>query len=103
MATHTDPASSSSTHEPEPESALWRADRVCRYTTLNRSTLWRQVRAGKFPAPIKLSDYRIAWRSADVMAWVQNRPTHYVREPAQFVESRARVKARARRRRPTEP
>ncbi len=33
------------------------------------STLWRWVAAGKFPAPVKLSERVTAWRTADVQAW----------------------------------
>lgn len=33
------------------------------------STLWRWVAAGKFPAPVKLSERVTAWRAADVQAW----------------------------------
>ncbi len=34
-----------------------------------RSTLWRRVKDGTFPAPIKLSERVTVWRYADVMAW----------------------------------
>ncbi|MBX9265979.1 helix-turn-helix transcriptional regulator [Chromobacterium violaceum] len=39
------------------------------------STLWRRVRAGTFPAPIKLSDRVTAWKAEDVREWLdsQNR------------------------------
>ena len=39
-----------------------------------RSTLWRWVRAGKFPAPVQLSSQNIAWRRSDVNAWIAARP-----------------------------
>lgn len=38
---------------------------------LSRSTIYREVEAGTFPAPIKLSERRIAWRNADLIAWVE--------------------------------
>lgn len=37
------------------------------------STLWRMVKAGKFPAPVKLSARVTAWRVEDVRAWMQSR------------------------------
>lgn len=35
------------------------------------STLWRLVKTGAFPAPIKLSERVTAWRIDEVMAWVE--------------------------------
>ena len=37
------------------------------------STLWRMVKDGSFPAPIKLSERVTAWRIDEVMAWVEQR------------------------------
>jgi prophage regulatory protein len=37
------------------------------------STLWRQVGAGRFPAPVKLSARVTAWRVEDVRAWMEAR------------------------------
>ena len=34
------------------------------------STLWRMVKAGKFPQPIKLSAMVTAWRVVDVKGWM---------------------------------
>lgn len=34
------------------------------------STLWRWVKDGKFPKPVKLSDRVTAWRSADLRDWL---------------------------------
>ena len=33
-------------------------------------TLWRMVKAGKFPSPAKLSTRVTAWKCADVRAWM---------------------------------
>lgn len=37
------------------------------------STLWRKVRAGEFPAPVKLSAGVTAWKVEDVRAWMEGR------------------------------
>lgn len=37
---------------------------------VSASTLWRYVKAGKFPKPVKLSERVTAWRSEDVRAWI---------------------------------
>ena len=34
-------------------------------------TLWRKVKAGTFPQPLKLSARVTAWRVGDVRAWLQ--------------------------------
>ncbi|WP_353935281.1 AlpA family phage regulatory protein [uncultured Pseudomonas sp.] len=45
-------------------------------TTLgvSRSTLWRWCRDSEFPSPISLGTRRIAWRAAEVQAWIDSRP-----------------------------
>lgn len=37
------------------------------------ATLWRKVKDGTFPAPVKLSERVTAWRVEDVRAWMQSR------------------------------
>ena len=39
----------------------------------SHTTLWRLVRAGTFPKPIKLADRITAWRAEDVDAWLRSR------------------------------
>jgi prophage regulatory protein len=34
------------------------------------STLWRKVKAGEFPKPVKLSQRVTAWKAEDVRAWM---------------------------------
>lgn len=41
------------------------------YLTLSQSSIWRGVRAGTFPKPVKLSDAVTAWKTSDVRAWMQ--------------------------------
>jgi predicted DNA-binding transcriptional regulator AlpA len=36
------------------------------------ATLWRKVRSGDFPAPIKLSERITAWRVEDIRDWINN-------------------------------
>jgi prophage regulatory protein len=40
---------------------------------LSRVTVWRLVRAGKFPAPIEISPGRRAWDISDVRSWLAAR------------------------------
>ena len=37
------------------------------------ATLWRLVKAGKFPAPVRLANRISAWPVEDVRAWMQAR------------------------------
>jgi predicted DNA-binding transcriptional regulator AlpA len=36
------------------------------------STLWRKVKKGDFPKPIKLSDQITAWRVKDIRQWLSD-------------------------------
>lgn len=49
---------------------LLRGKDVFRLVTLSRTTVWRRVRQGTFPAPVILGATRIAWREADILAWI---------------------------------
>ena len=37
------------------------------------ATLWREVKSGAFPSPVKLSQRITAWRVEDVREWMQSR------------------------------
>ena len=37
------------------------------------ATLWRKVKSGDFPKPVKLSERVTAWRVEDIRAWMQSR------------------------------
>jgi len=37
---------------------------------IGATTLWRWVKEGRFPQPIKLSDRVTVWRAEDVRAWM---------------------------------
>lgn len=41
---------------------------------ITRQTLWRWVRSGKFPAPLRLGESRVGWRESDVSRWLATRP-----------------------------
>lgn len=41
---------------------------------IGRSTLWRWIREGTFPAPVKLGPRMVAWDVAVVDAWLAERP-----------------------------
>lgn len=49
-------------------------DEVMRRTGRSRTTLWRDVRAGRFPAPVKIGANRIGFLESEVMDWQANLP-----------------------------
>ncbi|MDE2802026.1 MAG: AlpA family phage regulatory protein [Chloroflexota bacterium] len=38
---------------------------------ISRSTIWRLVKAGTFPPPLRITSKAIAWRKSDIEAWQQ--------------------------------
>jgi len=40
------------------------------YLPFSGSTLWRKVRAGDFPEPVKLGPAITAWREREVASWL---------------------------------
>lgn len=49
------------------------SDLVPGMVPFSAATLWRKVKSGEFPAPVKLSARVTAWRLEDVHAWMQSR------------------------------
>lgn len=48
-------------------------------TALDITTIYRKMRAGTFPAPVRIGKRRVAWREADLAAWEARLPSS--REP----------------------
>lgn len=42
---------------------------------ISKSTLYRLIKGRSFPAPLRLSPNRVAWRSSDVDAWLDRQST----------------------------
>ncbi|MGF6590737.1 helix-turn-helix transcriptional regulator [Pseudomonas sp. 2835] len=49
---------------------------VLEVTSFSRSTLWRQIKRGRFPASVVISAGRVGWRQSAVQAW-QNDPDNW--------------------------
>lgn len=54
-------------------SFLRQKELLSNHVPISASTLWRLVRTGEFPAPIKLSKAITAWRKAEVLDWLDER------------------------------
>ena len=50
---------------------------VERRTGLSRSTLYRKMRDGTFPVPLKVSERAVRWREREICAYVDSRPRSY--------------------------
>jgi predicted DNA-binding transcriptional regulator AlpA len=55
-----------------PETGFLRQSHVLTFVPISKSTLWRRVLAGTFPAPVKLSSRITAWRVEDVRRWIED-------------------------------
>ncbi len=53
-------------------SGLIRKRTVLSRVPFSDTTLWRRVKDGTFPKPIHISTNAIAWREADVEAWIRS-------------------------------
>jgi len=47
---------------------------------ISPATLWRKVKKGTFPCPVKLSERVTAWRVDDIRSWMQCRNGENVNE-----------------------
>jgi prophage regulatory protein len=41
---------------------------------LSKATIYRLMKADRFPKPVLMTDYRVGWKANDVKAWVEARP-----------------------------
>lgn len=55
---------------------FYRMRDVLRMTALSRSTLYRRIANGSFPAPVSLGGAAKGWRRTDLEQWAQN-PTGF--------------------------
>lgn len=61
---------------PSPAPAFYRLRDVMRITALSRSTIYRRVAEGRFPAPVRLGGRASAWQCASLQLWIDN-PEQY--------------------------
>lgn len=52
---------------------LWRLPEVKAHTGLSRSSLYRRIAEGTFPAPVKIGARASAWSSAEIERWKAER------------------------------
>lgn len=61
---------------PDAEPAFYRLSDVIRITALSRSTIYRRIAAGEFPAQISLGGRATGWRREALQTWL-NDPTGF--------------------------
>jgi prophage regulatory protein len=58
----------------DPSLELWRLPKVIEKVGLGRSSILAMVKDGKFPEPRRVGAAAVAWRSSDIMEWMQALP-----------------------------
>ena len=53
---------------------MLRPREVAKCTGLSRVTIWRRVRAGKFPQPIVLGKQAVGWPESVITTWLDAQP-----------------------------
>lgn len=53
-----------------PVTGFQRQVQVLKLVPFSKSTLWRRVKEGTFPKPLKLSDRVTVWRVEDIRQWI---------------------------------
>ena len=56
---------------------MMRIPEVAEVTGLSKTTIWRRVKSGDFPAPLRLGSLTtrsVGWREGDVEKWIESRP-----------------------------
>ena len=53
-----------------PQAGFMRQAQLLVFVPISKSTLWRRVLAGTFPAPVKLSPGVTVWRVEDIRRWI---------------------------------
>jgi prophage regulatory protein len=56
-----------------PETGYIRLTTLCKLIPFAKSTIWRKVKKGTFPAPFRLSQKVTAWRAEDIREWMKNK------------------------------
>lgn len=78
-------------HSP-PDTLLRIAD-VLRRTAQSRSVMYREIAAGRFPAPVKIGPKAAAWSARDVDDWIRERVEQARRRRHESLARQAATKA----------
>ena len=65
-----------------PPDRLLRRPEVERRCQLGRSTIYRLMRVGQFPTPIKIGPRAVRWSEREIERWIADRPRATGERPA---------------------
>lgn len=68
---------------------ILRQAEVIEITSLSVATLWHEVQARRFPAPVQISAGRSGYRESEVRAWLAERPRVALRDETREPSSAA--------------
>jgi len=75
---HSETSTVSAAQPRGPPTRMIRFGEVIERTGLSRTTIWRKVRGGEFPAPVQLGVNSVGWPEHEVEDWRNSRPrVHY--------------------------
>lgn len=66
------PSANAQNFDALPASGYIRQATLIQIVPFSAATLWRKVKCGDFPAPVKLSGRVTAWRVGDIREWMQS-------------------------------
>jgi prophage regulatory protein len=72
VETHTLPEGVTTSAPPALERLIGRKE-VLILIGISNATLWRWIKAGRFPAPMKIGKKKVAWRSSVLATWIAQR------------------------------
>lgn len=47
---------------------------VCKRYKISRSTLWRWIKVGHIPAPVRIGPRAVRWLLSELLIWEQRKP-----------------------------
>ena len=53
---------------------LLRRRQVEEITGLSRSSIYRLMRSGEFPLPVKVGPSAVRWKASEITVWMESRP-----------------------------
>ena len=90
------------TDEPRRVTRLIRLKEVQHRVGLGRSTIYRWMSEGKFPKPVQLGSYTVAWAEDEVEDWILSRLERHQQQESRTVSANVQPCAQSSRLKPTQ-
>lgn len=72
---------------------LWRLPVVMAKTTFSEPSIYRLMKSGLFPKPVKIGPRAVAWRSDEIIGWLESRERSSIGDSAVFYSNEASTNA----------